>query len=99
MTAAGSFADPTVYVALIGAFAGFISIVLASLLSQRNQRNSRAALTTQGEQITEIHVLVNSKMAEALARIAALESELGLAAGEEIAEQKGDSRATERDRP
>ncbi len=84
MTASGSFADPTVYVALIGAFAGFISIVLASLLSQRNQRNARAVLTTQGEQITEIHVLVNSKMAEALARIDTLEKRLGLAPGEPI---------------
>ncbi len=99
MTAAGSFTDPTVYVALIGAFAGFFSIILASLLSQRNQRVARTKLDAQGEQITEIHILVNSKMAEALARIAALESELGLAAGEEIVEQKGDSRATERDRP
>ncbi len=84
MIFAGSFADPTVYVALIGAFAGFISIVLASLLSQRNQSAARAALATQAEQITEIHVLVNSKMAEALARIDTLEKRLGLAPGEPI---------------
>lgn len=74
---AASFTDPTVFVALIGAFGGFGSIVLASVLSQRNQRTAK-------KKIEEIHVLVNSQMSAALKRIADLEEKLGLAAGEKI---------------
>ncbi len=100
MTAAGSFTDPTVYVALIGVFGSLAAILLASLLSKRTQ-NAAAA------KIDEIHILVNDRYSEALDRIVKLEEKLGLAAGEEIpapaivtiTTEKGDARATEPDRP
>jgi cell division protein FtsX len=77
MFAAGSFEDPTVFVALIGVFGSLGAIYLASRLSQKTQAQAK-------EKIEEIHVLVNGQMTEALDRIEKLEQKLGLAAGEEI---------------
>lgn len=99
MTAAGSFTDPTVFVALIAAVGSIVSIVLASILSQRSQKEA-------GDKIDEIHILVNSQMQAALSRIALLEAKLGLASGEEIpgaqivtapTDTEGSYRATEPD--
>lgn len=83
-TASSSFSDPTVFVALIGAFGGLAAIVLASVLSQRNQKIQKNALVEQTEKITEIHVLVNSKMDAALKRVEQLEAKLGIEAGGDI---------------
>jgi hypothetical protein len=80
----GSLSDPTVLVALIGGFSGLAGIVIASFFSTRNQRDLKGAVLKQSQTITEIHVLVNSKMDEALQRVAALEAKLGLEAGEAI---------------
>lgn len=84
MIAAGSFTDPTVIVAIIGGFSGLAGIVLASLLSQRNQKAAATKIDEQAEKIDSIHVLVNSRMQEALDRIVALEKRYGLQAGAEI---------------
>lgn len=84
MIANGSFTDPTVLVACIGAVGSLAAILLASLLSQRNQSALRKETTAQSQQMKEIHYLVNSRLEEALIRIAALEGRLGLAPGEEL---------------
>ena len=93
------YGDPSVIVACITSAGALLAIVLASLLSQRNQRAQRGALNEQQQKISEIHILVNSKMDDALKRIAQLEAKLGLSAGEDIPNPAIITTQTEKEEP
>lgn len=76
--------DPTVTAAAIGSIGSLVAIVLAAVLARRSENGAKVERAGHASAIAEIHVLVNSKMDDAMKRIAALEQRLGLAPGETI---------------
>lgn len=65
----------TILVALIGSLSPTVAIVAAYVLSRR--KVTQVATVTETK-LDTIHVLVNSRLEEALERIAALEKALGI---------------------
>lgn len=58
--------------------------VEAQQVAARVENKVDEAAVVNGEKLEEIHVLVNTRMTEALERVAALEAKLGLHAGQDI---------------
>jgi len=81
---ASSFEDPTVIVSLITTTGALLAIILTGLFARRQAADAKNDRDAQTEKLSEIHLLVNSRMDEALKRVLALEAKLGLQAGEDI---------------